>query len=124
MTPDTLPPSPPPLPPALPLDARSPVPRWLWLLFTLGFVPVGIAVTAYASGVGLAGLPMAIPTGTMAGLICGLPFVGGLALAGRFFSSVAARIVGAVLFAALLWVSLAAVGYAGCVCLMGNGNFH
>ena len=121
---DASPPPTPPLPPALPPNARPPVPRWLWLLFTLGFVPVGIVVTAYASGIGLAGLPMAIPTGTMAGLICGLPFVGGLALAGRFFSSVAARVAGGVLFAVLLLVGLAVVGYAGCVCLMGNGSFR
>ena len=111
-------------PPPLPQNVRPPVPRWLWLLFGLGLVPVGIVVTAYTTGIGLAGLPIAIPTGTMAGLICGLPFVGGLALAGRFFSSVAARIVGGVLFAVLLLVGLAAVGYAGCMCLMPGGQMH
>ena len=98
------------------------MPRWLWLLFGLGLVPVGIVVTAYATGAGIAGLPIAIPTGTMAGLICGLPFVAGLALAGRFFSGVAPRIVGGLLFAVLLVVGLAAVGYAGCMCLMQGQN--
>ena len=63
-------------------------------------------------------------TSALAGLVCGLPLLGGLALASRFFGGTGARIAGGVMFAGLLLVGLGAVGFAGCICLMGTPNFH
>ena len=122
---DPLPPSSTPLsPPPLPPNVRPPVPGWLWLLFGLGMVPVG-AVLCLANFVGNSGSPAQLGlTGALAGLVCGLPLLGGLALASRFFGGTGARIAGGVMFAGLLLVGLGAVGFAGCICLMGTPNFH
>ena len=100
------------------------MPGWLWLLFGLGMVPVGAGLCLASFGNNSGGLAQLGLAGALGGLVCGLPLVGGLALAGRFFSGVGGRIVGGLMFACLLLVGLGAVGFAGCICLMGNGSYR
>ena len=62
--------------------------------------------------------------GAVAGLFCAIPLLGGLALASRFYSDTASRIVAGIGFAIALVVGLAAVLFAGCMCILSLGNHH
>ena len=96
----------------------------MWLLFGSGMVPVGAVLGVYLSGATVHKMAVPLIAGGVVGAICGLPLVGGLALAGRFFSGIAGQFLGGLLFAALLVVGLAAAGFAGCMCLAGGGAFR
>ena len=118
----------PPIPAAAPSSTRltrPPVPGWLWLLFGLGMIPVGAVLSLASFGSNSGSIPQLVLAGAAAGMVCGLPLLGGLALAGRFFSGVGGRILGGLMFTCLLLVGIGAVGFAGCLCLMqGGGSFH
>ena len=89
----------------------SPTPRWLWAAFTLGPAFVCALAAAWRPG---ASAGTTLRDGA-AGLVAGLLLAGGLALAERFFAGRAARMAGGLVFAGLLAVGGAAVGFAGCI---------
>ena len=62
--------------------------------------------------------------GAICGLLLGLPMLGGLALAARFFHETGARIMMGFAFAVLMTVGLAGILFAGCMCLVGGTNMH
>ena len=93
----------------------------MWLLFTAGSLVAGAFLTLLTGGYGLRQVWQQGLAGGVAALVLAIPFVGGLAVAGRFFGGNAGRIVGGLMFAALLTISLGAVVCAGCMCLFPNG---
>jgi hypothetical protein len=98
----------------------------MWLLFGLGMIPVGILVSLAGFGGNSGDVPGLVMAGATCGFVCSVPMLGGLALSGRFYRGVGARIGGALLFAALLTVGLGAVCFAGCMCILAtnSGSFR
>ena len=119
--PPTLPPSPPPPPLLLP-GARPPVPGWMWAAFGTGLIPVCALifmenVASYPDQLGAAAA-----NGAICGAILGLPMLGGLALAGRFFKDTGARVAMGVVFAFIIMVGLLGLLFAGCIYLMSRSH--
>ncbi len=90
----------------------------MWAVCTLGLIPVG-ALIGMSTQPATRLIDGAL-AGGLVGLVLGLPLCGGLALAARFHSGVASRLFGAVMFGLLILVGLAAVGFAGCMCILAN----
>ena len=111
-------------PPSAP-KARPPVPGWMWLLFAAALLAAAAFLTALTGGYGLSQAWQSVLAWLATALVLALPFMGGLALAGRFFDGTAGRIVGGLIFTGLLTVGLGAVVCAGCMCLFPNAlNLH
>lgn len=90
----------------------------MWALFGLVLIPLGALIciaTAHQSSNQAANAGL---LGAVCGLILGVPMLGGLALAARFFHETGARLVMGFVFAVLLTVGLGGVLFAGCMCLM------
>ncbi len=64
----------------------------------------------------------AASSGAICGLILGLPMLGGLALASRFFNDTGARVAMGVVFAFIIMVGLVGVFFAGCICLLSRSH--
>ena len=100
---------PPPIPvevPAAVRPARPPVPGWMWKWFTLGPVVI-FALWAVVRALRFAGGLLTAPfEGALSGLIAALPFLAGLALAGRIWTGTTGRIVGGLLFGFLFLVGI------------------
>ena len=92
----------------------------MWLLFAAASLAAAAFLTALTGGYGLSQTWQSVLAWLAAALVLALPFMGGLALAGRFFDGTAGRIVGGLVFAGLLTVFLGAVLFAGCMCLFPN----
>lgn len=118
--PDEAPPSLPSIPPPRSPGSRPPVPGWTWGLFGLGLVPVGVLIGVASVHPSTNQFGTAALIGAMIGLILGLPMLGGLALAARFFHEIAARVMMGVVFALVITVGLAGVIFAGCMCIYGK----
>ena len=120
------------MPPALPpgKPPRSPVPGWMWLLFTVGAIVAGSLLGSLAGmsdGGSLKDIAQGIGGGAVLGLFCSPVLAGALALSGRFFEGTGPRIAGTLMFTGLLVVGLGAVFFAGCLCVMGGSagkNFY
>ena len=97
----------------------------MWLLFAAASLAAAAFLTALTGGYGLPQVWQDILAWLVTALVLALPFMGGLALAGRFFDGTARRIVGGLIFTGLLTVGLGAVVCAGCMCLFPNAlNLH
>lgn len=123
---------PPPLPPPSPWPApqplsrtpsRPPPPPWpVWIAFLFG-PGLLLALPGVFGGGGFH--PEVLLGAAMGGVLLGLPFIGGLALATRFFSGPISRIIGGLVFGVTVIVACAAALFAGCMCLMkANNGFH
>ena len=60
--------------------------------------------------------------GAVAGMLVGVCFVGGLAMATRFYAGIVGRLVGGVLLGVALLVGLGAMAFAGCMCVLYTGQ--
>ena len=89
----------------------------MWGWFGLGLIPVGALLCVTLTHPPHDQLGTAGWVGAICGLVLGLPMLGGLALAARFFNETAARIVMGVVFAVVITVGLSGVLFAGCMCL-------
>ena len=125
MQPDLPPPARPsaPLPPPA-RQIRPPVPGWLWVAFGLGPVPVWMLICLVGSASQPSNIMPTVVAGFFGGLFSGIPMIAGLALASRFYSGTTARIVAGIGFAVGLIVGLAAILFAGCMCLVSLSNHH
>ena len=89
-------------------------------MFGLGLIPIGAIIGMATARPPVDHLDVTTLIGAVCGLILGIPMLGGLALAARFFRETGARIVMGFVFAVLLTVGLAGVLFAGCMCLMNK----
>ena len=122
--PDEPPPSLPTTPPPRTPGVRPRVPGWMWALFGLGLVPVGVLICVVLTHPPANQLGAVSLVGAVGGLLLGLPMLGGLALAARFFHETGARVVMGGVFAVVITVGVAGILFAGCMCLVGGTNMH
>ncbi len=111
-------PEPEALPKLPPKKRRPPVAGWLFAVFGLGMVPVGALICVLTLPSHPHEMGGAILLGALAGLVLGLPMLGGLAIAVHFFDDSPARFLFGVLFAVAITVVLAGVAFAGCMCVL------
>ncbi len=105
-----------------PRSPRPPVPLWLGLLF--GFGPAVVSVVL---------LWLRLPSGADEALgailsisfflVCGIPMLGGLAIAARFFTGLIARFFGGIAFALLILIMIWSAVYVGCKCNDAVGRY-
>lgn len=118
-------PAPEELPKPAPKKApRPPAPGWMWAVFGLGWVPVGALICGLSVASHPDQLAPAVSFGAVAGLVLGIPMIGGLALANRFFDDSAARFIGGIVFAVAITALVGGVAFAGCMCMLQGTNFH
>lgn len=91
-------------------QTSPPLPVSLRLAFLLGPALVCASAASIQDGTSTATV---LREGSL-GLATGLLLTGGLALSARFFAGPGARVAGGLAFAALLAVSVGALGYTGC----------
>ena len=110
-------------PPQVP-GPRLPVPGWMWATFGLGLIPVGAVIGMAVARPPVDQLATTGLVGAVCGLFLGLPMLGGLALAARFFQETGARVMMGFAFAVLMMVGLGGVLFAGCMCLTSGMSMH
>ncbi len=111
------PPEPPPRPPS------TPAPGWMWAIFGLGMVPVGAALFCALIGQSRPDqMAQAATFGGIGGLILGLPMLGGLAIASRFYENWLTRLICGVIFGVVIAVGVLGVIFAGCMCALKIGS--